>query len=136
MNDAPQDRNTDPPGKSTQNGSGAPLGYGKAEVDSLTFDYRNPRLAEYGFGPKTPEEEILKALWKLMAVDEVAMSIASSGYWDDEPLFVTKEDGEEVVLEGKRRLAALKILRSAGLSEKLKATDLPKVSSEALKKLD
>ena len=116
--------------------SDAPVGYGRAKVSSLSFDYRNPRLAEYGFGPETPEDEILKTLWKVMAVDEIAMSIAASGYWDHEPLFVTKEHDKDVVLEGNRRLAALKILRSSSLREKLKATDLPPVAPERLTELE
>ncbi len=46
------------------------------------------------------------------------MSIAYSGYFDYEPVFVEKaKDGEFIVIEGNRRLAAVKLLLDAGLRQ-------------------
>ena len=104
-------------------------------VQDLHFDTRNPRLVEYGVTPKTSPDEILQILWEKMAVDEVAMSIAASGFWDYEPLFVVKEGGVDVVIEGNRRLAAVKVLRSRKLQNRLRATDLPEPSSKTLENL-
>ena len=71
-----------------------------------------------------------------MAVAEVAMSIAYSGYFDYEPLFAEKtKDGDYVVIEGNRRLAAVRLLLDADLRRQLKATDLPTISATAAKKL-
>jgi hypothetical protein len=108
-----------------------PDGYGTAEVDSLHLDSRNPRLIQYGLAADSSEPEVLRVLKDQMDVEEVAMSIAASGYWDHEPLFVVTEKGKDVVIEGNRRLAAVKLLRDPKLREKVKATRLPKISEKA-----
>jgi hypothetical protein len=48
---------------------------------------------------------------------EVAASIATRGYFPNEPLLAVQEDGRLVVVEGNRRLAALKALREPALLE-------------------
>jgi len=48
---------------------------------------------------------------------EVAESIATRGFFPNEPLLAVKEDGRFVVVEGNRRLAALKALREPSLLE-------------------
>ena len=58
------------------------------------------------------------------------MSIAASGYFDHEPLFVAREQGKDVVIEGNRRLAAVKLLLDANARTDLHATDLPKITDE------
>lgn len=108
----------------------------RVKVDDLHLDVRNPRLVEYGISPKEKPDNLLEILWDKMAVDEVAMSIAASGFWEYEPLFVVEEGGNEVVIEGNRRLAAVKILRSKHLQSKLGIADLPFVSEERRKSLD
>jgi hypothetical protein len=108
----------------------------RIEVDNLELDVRNPRLVEYGIPPKEKADNILEILWDKMAVDEVAMSIAASGFWEYEPLFVVKEGGKDIVIEGNRRLAAVKILRSKQLQAKLGITDLPPITEERRKSLD
>jgi hypothetical protein len=81
----------------------------------------------------------VKALWEEMAVEEVAMSIAYSGYFEHEPLFVERTGGGKfVVIEGNRRLAAVMLLVDADLRKKVKATNLPAITKEkadALKEL-
>lgn len=110
--------------------------YARVPVDTLHLDARNPRLAEYGLTGREPQEEVLRTLWKRMAVDEVAMSIAASGYWDHEPLFITEESGNDVVIEGNRRVAAVRILRSPKLQREYGATDLPTPSAEVMASLE
>ena len=80
------------------------------KLKDLEFDRLNPRLAGYGIRPNTPDDEVIKVLWAEMAVDEVAMSIAASGYWGQEPLIVADEKGKHIVIEGNRRLAAVRAL--------------------------
>jgi hypothetical protein len=86
-------------------------------VGELNFDRQNPRLVGYGIRPTTPDEEVIKILWQEMAVDEVAMSIVASGYWPQEPLIVTKEGSKWVVIEGNRRLAAVRALLEPKLAQ-------------------
>lgn len=86
-------------------------------LGELNFDRKNPRLVGYGIRPNTPDEEVITVLWREMAVDEVAMSIVASGYWQQEPLIVSKESGKWVVIEGNRRLAAIRALLEPKLAQ-------------------
>jgi hypothetical protein len=102
------------------------VGYRHITLDRLLLDSNNPRLAELGIPPGASQFDLLKALWDEMAVEEVAMSIAYSGYFEHEPLFVEEsEDGKFIVIEGNRRLAAVKLLVDASLRQRVKATNLP-----------
>ncbi|MDA1313923.1 MAG: hypothetical protein O2968_11350 [Acidobacteria bacterium] len=62
-------------------------GYRRIELEKLMLDPHNPRLVEIGIPKNASPFDLLKALWEEMAVEEVAMSIAFSGYFDHEPLF-------------------------------------------------
>jgi len=80
------------------------------EADNLEFDTKNPRLVEFGFTKKTPQKEIIETLWEEMAIDEIIMSIKASGFFKNEPLIAVKEEGKFVVIEGNRRLTAVKAI--------------------------
>jgi len=110
----------------------APVGaYERIPVENLLFDARNPRLAEFGLSEDAGQSQILQTLWKHMAIQEIAMSIAHSGYFNHEPLFVESGPGHKfVVIEGNRRLAAVNLLLNSELRERLKATDLPSINAE------
>ena len=99
-------------------------------VSDLHFDYENPRLAEYGITKATPEGEILKILWDAMDVRELVQSISASGFFPHEALIVAKEDGKCVVIEGNRRLAAVKVLL-AGASNKELGWAVPALTDDA-----
>jgi hypothetical protein len=106
-------------------------------VDDLLLDIHNPRLAEYGVNANTSPNDLLKILWDRMAVEEVAMSIAYSGFFQYEPLFVEKNGkGKYVVIEGNRRLAAVLLLTKPDLRKFAKATDLPTISPSDVKALE
>jgi hypothetical protein len=98
-------------------------------IGQLSLDRQNPRLVELA-GQNATQDKLREVLWREMAVDEIAMSIATSGFHRYEPLFVAEENGELVVVEGNRRLAAVQILRSPTLQRSLRATDLPSISEE------
>ena len=103
-------------------------GYRRIELKKLMLDPDNPRLVEIGIKENVSQFDLLKALWEEMAVEEVAMSIAFSGYFDHEPLFVEPaKGGRFIVIEGNRRLAAVKLLVDASLRRKVKATKLPRI---------
>ena len=63
-----------------------------------------------------------------MDVREVMLSIAASGYFRHEPLIVAREGGKNVVIEGNRRLAAVRVLLDPTLVE---ATDIPAIGKDA-----
>ncbi len=47
------------------------------------------------------------------SLDELAVSFIDSGYWPHEAMIVVREKGQNVVVEGNRRLAALKVFKLA-----------------------
>lgn len=74
----------------------------------LVFDDQNPRMVEFGVADYN-EEHLINLLWREMAVEELVMSILALGFFDHEPLYVmSREDGKLIVLEGNRRLAAIR----------------------------
>jgi len=103
------------------------------QTRDLNFDRRNPRLF---LDHDLAEGELIELLWRDFAVDEVALSIASNGYFQHEPLFVAEEEGAIVVIEGNRRLAAVKLLLDPELRESVGATDLPSISAERRSELE
>jgi len=89
------------------------------EIDprTLCFDHRNPRIAEFNITDKTPEEEVISILWNEMGVDEIVLSIKSSGFFQNESLIAIREEGKQIVIEGNRRLAAIKCLLNPSLAD-------------------
>ena len=71
-----------------------------------------------------------------MAVDELALSISENGFYRHEPGYAAKESGKNFVIEGNRRLAAVKLLRDDALRAWLKITGLPAISAADMRKLD
>ncbi len=111
-------------------------------VDRLLLDAQNPRLSSGQNGAS--QEDLARILWNEMAVDEVALSIAANGFFPEEPLIVIPADPRErdekkrkyIVVEGNRRLAAIRILREPAVRAKLKATDIPTIDEKSRSKLD
>lgn len=87
--------------------------------DILQLDLRNPRMPEQDFAN---ENEVLIHLVQNYDIDELVLSILGAGWLDFEP-FIVLERGD-VVLEGNRRLAALKLIRDEK-ARKLVGYDLP-----------
>lgn len=109
------------------------------DVDQLLLDPDNPRLESVTKG--TTQEDLIRAMWREMAVSEVAMSIAENGFFREEPLFAIPappmagadkksiKHQRYIVVEGNRRLTAVKLLLDERLRERVKATDLPDISA-------
>ncbi|PLX98041.1 MAG: hypothetical protein C0623_13970 [Desulfuromonas sp.] len=105
------------------------------QTNDLHFDHHNPRLAEYGITQETSEEEILQILWDAMDVRELTQSISASGFFPHEALIVTEEEGKNIVIEGNRRLAAVRILLDPSIAEQ-NEWDVEPVSDEARSALE
>lgn len=105
----------------------------KIKVSELYFDTKNPRLVEYS--QLKTEDEIIQALWDNMAVNEIVMSILANGFFENEALYAIKEGNKYIVIEGNRRLAAVKVIfnpeRCKGMA---KYAD--KITEELLKDLE
>lgn len=93
-----------------------------ASVDELMLDPLNPRLGRGNTGPAVKQSTIL-SLMRDWTLDELAVSFLESGFWPQEALIVVREKlyGKDalVVVEGNRRLAALKFLKRAASGEKI-----------------
>ena len=86
--------------------------------DALRLDLRNPRVLDENFAG---EDDVLEYLHENADVNELVQSIATSGWMDYEPLIVLRHDDvsghDDVVLEGNRRLAALRLIANPTLRQ-------------------
>ncbi|MDA1013394.1 MAG: hypothetical protein O3A00_02950 [Planctomycetota bacterium] len=86
------------------------------KAENLYLDPLNPRLGRRNVSPTTAQSAILDQM-KDWTLDELAISFIENGFWTQEALIVIQEElyGQErlVVVEGNRRLAALKFLKDA-----------------------
>ncbi len=99
-------------------------------ISSLRLDDQNPRLATATEAADS-QEEIVRALWVEESVNEVAHSIARNGFYAWEPLLIVPAPaGRFRVVEGNRRLAAVRLLLEPELRKRLKVTELPPITSE------
>ncbi|MFB0552297.1 MAG: hypothetical protein ACETWQ_03185 [Phycisphaerae bacterium] len=126
------------------------------EIERLHLDRHNPRLPADIQGKG--EAEVLEALYRGFNLDEIAESMAQNGYFDEEPVvvipekipsrlskttiaskdfidFIQKPDTEFTVVEGNRRLAAIKILLDATQRVKLKIKHWPALRAEIIENL-
>ncbi len=87
-------------------------------VERLALDPRNPRLITAD--GDSSDEEIIAQLYRAEDLGELLQSIAANGYLDIEPLIVLADRERLVVLEGNRRLAAIRLFREPGLAARIK----------------
>jgi hypothetical protein len=86
-------------------------------IDKLLLDEKNPRLPEE-LTDRSPDS-LANHLANEYNTVEVARSIAEHGFFDSEPLIVVKEKQGVIVVEGNRRLCALKLLSDSALRARL-----------------
>ena len=107
----------------------------RMEVSKLNFDIQNPRLVDSNIKGNSTEADIIKVLWHTMDVKELVMSIVASGFFQHEPIIVTQEDnGKNIVIEGNRRLAAVKLLLDSSLAQEINR-DIPVITADAKQEL-
>ena len=108
-------------------------------VDALLLDPENPRLAETL--KDATQAELLRELYQSYDLEPLLLSLAQSGYFTEEPLIgVPAKPSEEgnarfTIVEGNRRLAALKILLFGWAREATGIQSLPDVEDEVSFKL-
>ena len=136
----------------------------KVSVECLRLDQENPRLIGSTMG--TSDEAIIAQFYRAAELDELLQSISTNGYLDIEPLIAVSEsdndntltwrsvgrhhsnngsesdnDNTLTVLEGNRRLAAIRLFREADLanriawSEKLRI-EVPQINDSLRSTLD
>ena len=101
------------------------------DVELLNFDTNNPRFTPDKRPNEDTDRAIVAELARTADLSELIQSIGTSGYINIEPLIVVVRENKLVVLEGNRRLAALKALRDEELARNAKLT-LPDFGDEIL----
>lgn len=98
-------------------------------VGDLSLDPQNPRLASVETG--RTQSDLVVCMYREMAVDEIAWSISENGFFNEEPLLViktptalkTQVKTPYIVVEGNRRLAAVRLLTDRSLRTKARVGD-------------
>lgn len=98
-------------------------------VTTLHLDEKNPRLGQETKG-RSPRE-IIQYLFDHDKALEVADSIVTRGYFANEPLLAIPDGRNYVVVEGNRRLAALKALKEPGLLSGSNGRAIERLASQA-----
>lgn len=98
-------------------------------IDSLLLDNLNPRIPEdkHSLSP----DALLKYVADTYNSIAVARSIAKHGYFPSEPLIAIKDKSKYIVVEGNRRLAALKLLKDKEARKSLaEATEWESITTD------
>lgn len=77
------------------------------ELKDLFLDPENPRLPS---NVGRSQQEMLNYLAKYTSIEDLMNAIAENDYFAGEPLIAFKKDGKHFVVEGNRRLTALKLI--------------------------
>ena len=91
------------------------------EIENLFLDPSNPRLGLGLLKPPASQDKVLEYM-RSWSLEELAISFLENGYWPQEAVIVVKEElygppKRLVVVEGNRRIAALKYLQKATTGE-------------------
>ena len=96
-------------------------------IDQLEFDKENPRLPSM---VARKDSEIIKYLARKTGIEDLMTSIGVNNFFPGETIVVTpSENGKYTVLEGNRRLAALRLLQDPSLADNIRS--ITKVAEEA-----
>lgn len=102
----------------------------------LNFDYDNPRLTTGDELSARDEKGIICALRDIAALDELIQSICTNEYLNLEPLIVLgEESGPFTVLEGNRRLAAIKLIKDRNLARECKVSLPDNIRQEVIESI-
>lgn len=99
------------------------------DLNRLTFDPKNPRLP-HKFYNQEDESLVIDYMIRHENIIELMKSISITGYSDAEPLLVVPNQDNFIVVEGNRRLAALKLLSNPKLA-KIRINTIKEVLEEA-----
>ena len=93
----------------------------KVPFEQLKLDRENPRLLiDFQGNASRSDEAVIAQLYRREELSELLQSIAANGYLDIEPLIVLEQQGKLTVLEGNRRLAAVRLLLQPELADRIK----------------
>ncbi|TDB45671.1 ParB N-terminal domain-containing protein [Photorhabdus luminescens] len=88
-------------------------------VSNLKLDRENPRIPDYA--PKKNTKDILDYLFENEKIERLAKKIVDKGFISHDPIYVIKENDSYVVVEGNRRISALKCLLDPDLAPSIRS---------------
>jgi ParB-like nuclease family protein len=102
----------------------------KVDIPNLHFDPNNPRLPEE---LQNDQPRIFRFLVDDIGVEDVLNSLAASGVIVGDPMIArpAEKAGEFYVIEGNRRLAALKLLNGEKIGDGKQEPAIPSITAEA-----
>ncbi|MBX7109549.1 MAG: ParB/Srx family N-terminal domain-containing protein [Chitinophagales bacterium] len=86
----------------------------EVEIENLKLDHSNPRLPERLKGAS--DKEVLNWMLSDATLIDLMASISENGFFSGEPIIVIPDNKTYIVIEGNRRLAAIKLLTNPGLA--------------------
>lgn len=98
-------------------------------VELLEFDKENPRLPTSVRGKD--DASIIRYLATKTGIENLMSSIGENGFFPGEAIVVTPHESKYIVIEGNRRLAALRLLQDPTL---VKASGIERAAAEAAHK--
>lgn len=100
------------------------------DLEQLSLDPENPRLPESL--TRTPEA-IIDHIASTTSIEDLMSAIAENDFFPGEPLVVVPSDGKFIVVEGNRRLTAVRLLLNPNLCSKPSARMLDIVKNAKFK---
>ena len=79
------------------------------DLNKLELDTKNPRLPE---GVERTPEAMLNHIALTTSIEDLMNAIAENGFFPGEPLIAVKEGDKYTVVEGNRRLTAVKLIHN------------------------
>jgi hypothetical protein len=112
------------------------IGRQPVKVEDLLFDPKNPRMPDDLQGD---QRKIFRFLVDDIGVEDLLNSLAASGMIEGDPIIARPAEGRNAgkfyVVEGNRRLAALKLLTGEKINDGTPEPALPSVGAETAKTL-
>lgn len=95
----------------------------------LHFDPQNPRF--FRLNDVTDDQAVIEEMLDDEGAQDLMASIGQKGYFEGEPLLIAEEGGRLIVVEGNRRLAAVKLLNTEFEPPKRRLASVTQMRAEA-----
>jgi hypothetical protein len=102
-------------------------------LDALELDPKNPRLALEFRGQALTQPKLVQIMFEQFELEELGESFIKNGFFTNEPLLAVKTGSIFRVIEGNRRLAALRLLVDGPASWKVASSEFERLHKEFLK---
>jgi hypothetical protein len=100
------------------------------DTNLIDFDPENPRF--YRLNDAHSVSAVIEEMLDDESVQDLMLSIGQKGYFEGEPLLVTHESGRYTVIEGNRRLAAVKLLNGQVLPPSNRKNSIANIKAEVI----